>query len=209
MSWPATLLLGYPRVRGRENLRRIHGPVLVASNHVTYVDIGFILAALPGRFSRRLAVAMIGERLQAMRHPPREAGFFSRMIDKLSYALVVSLFNVFPLPQQTGFRESFAYAGQCADLGYNLLVFPEGRRTDDGKLSPFRAGVGILAERLGIPILPVRIDGLFALKAAGKKMARPGAVRVTIGAPLEFKLGSGAEEFAAELQKQVAGLVWK
>ncbi len=209
ISWPTTLLLGYPKVRGRENLRAVRGPVLVVSNHVTYLDIGFILAALPGRFSRRLAVAMIGERLRAMRNPPREAGFFSRTIDQLSYALVVALFNVFPLPQQTGFRESFAYAGQCADSGYNVLVFPEGRRTDDGRLSPFRAGVGVLAERLGIPIVPVRIDGLFELKKAGKKMTSPGTVKVSIGAPLEFETGTDEEAFAAELQKRVELLEWR
>jgi long-chain acyl-CoA synthetase len=209
LSWPATLLLGYPRVRGRENLRNIRGPLLVVSNHVTYVDVGFILAALPGPLRRRLAVAMIGERLRAMRHPPREAGWFSRALDKLGYALVVALFNVFPLPQQTGFRESFAYAGQCADRGYNVLVFPEGARTEDGKLAPFRAGVGLLAERLGIPVLPVRIDGLFELKKAGKHMTRPGRVKVSIGTPVEFKPGTGAEAIAAELEKRVAALEWK
>lgn len=208
LSWPATLLLGYPRVRGRENLRGVGGPVLVVSNHVTYLDVGFILAALPGRFRHRLAVAMIGERLRAMRHPPREAGWFSSTVDKLSYALVVALFNVFPLPQQTGFRESFAYAGQCVDRGCNVLVFPEGRRTDDGKLAPFRAGAGLLAERLGIPVVPVRIDGLFEVKKANRHMTRPGQVKVSIGAPLEFKPGTSAEAFAAELQNRIEALEW-
>jgi long-chain acyl-CoA synthetase len=209
LSWPATLLLGYPRVRGRDNLRGVRGPVLVVSNHVTYVDIGFILAAMPARFRHRLAVAMMGERLQGMRRPPPEAGFFKRIIDQMSYALVVALFNVFPLPQQTGFRESFAHAGQSVDGGYSVVVFPEGRRTLDGKLSPFRAGVGLLADRLGIPVVPVRIDGLFDLKKAGKKMARPGTVRVSIGSPTRFEPGAKPEAVAAELEKRVASLAWE
>jgi long-chain acyl-CoA synthetase len=209
LSWPATLLLGYPRVRGRENLRGARGPLLVVSNHVTYVDIGFILAALPGRFRHRLAVAMIGERLQGMRRPPREAGFFKRMIDQVSYALVVALFNVFPLPQQTGFRESFAYAGESVDRGYSVVVFPEGSRTKDGRLAPFRGGIGLLAGRLGVPVLPVRIDGLFELKKAGKHRAWPGAVRVSIGAPVRFESGASPEAIAAELEGRVAALEWK
>ena len=130
-------------------------------------------------------------------------------MDKLSYALVVALFNVFPLPQQTGFRESFAYAGQSVDRGYNVLVFPEGKRTDDGKLAPFRAGAGLLAERLGVPVLPVRIDGLFELKKANKHMTRPGQVKVSIGAPVEYKPGTSPEAFAAELEERVTALEWK
>jgi long-chain acyl-CoA synthetase len=208
LSWPATLLLGYPRVRGRENLQGVSGPVLVVSNHITSLDIGFILAAMPARFRHRLAVAMIGERLQGMRHPRGELGFFKRLIDRASYGLAVALFNVFPLPQHTGFRESFAYAGQSVDRGYSVVVFPEGYRTEDGKLSPFRSGVGVLAGGLDLPVVPVRIDGLFELKKAGRKMARPGTVRVTIGAPVRFESGAKPEVIAAELEKRVVSLAW-
>ena len=209
LSWPATLLLGYPRVRGRENLRGEHGPLLIISNHVTYVDIGFILAALPARFRHLLAVAMIGERLRGMRRPPREAGFFKRAVDRIGYALVVALFNVFPLPQLTGFRESFAYAGESVDRGYSVMVFPEGSRTKDGKLAPFRSGIGLLVERLGIPTLPVRIDGLYEVKKAGKHMTRPGTVRVTIGSPVRFETGTAPEAIAAELERLVESLAWQ
>ncbi len=206
LAWPATLLLGYPRVRGRENLRGVRGPVLVVSNHITSVDIGFVLAALPARLRHRLAVAMLGERLQAMRHPPAGAGLFRRCLDKLSYALVVALFNVFPLPQKAGFRESFSFAGQSADRGYSVLVFPEGRRTTDGRTAPFQAGVGLLASRLDIPVVPVRIDGLFELKQAGKRMTRPGVVKVTIGSPARFELQADPETVARELENRVASL---
>ena len=209
LSWPATVLLGYPRVRGRENLRGVNGPVLVVSNHVTYVDIGFILAALPGRFRHRLAVAMLGERLQKMRQAPAGTAFFWRIMNQISYALVVALFNVFPLPQRTGFRESFAFAGRSVDRGYSLLVFPEGARTADGRLAPFRGGIGLLAGRLAVPVVPVRIDGLFELKKAGKHMTRPGTVRVSIGAPVNVEPGTEPEAIAAELQKHVAALAWR
>jgi hypothetical protein len=61
-AWPATYLLAAPRIYGRENLRGLRGPVLVISNHVTYLDIAWILPALPVRFRNRLATAMGGER---------------------------------------------------------------------------------------------------------------------------------------------------
>ena len=206
LSWPATLLLGYPAVRGRENLKGLAGPLLVVSNHVTSVDIGLILAALPPRLRHRLAVAMIGERLRAMRHPPPEMNPFRRWVDQASYALVVALFNVFPLPQQTGFRESFAYAGESVDRGYSVLVFPEGRRTPDGRLGPFQSGVGLLSTRLGIPILPVRIDGLYELRVAGRRWARPGQVRVTIGAPVRVDFDTDPVAVARDLERRIASM---
>lgn len=206
--WTATHLLAHPRVRGRKNLDGIRGPVLVISNHITEIDIGFILAALPARLRHRLAVAMIGERLRDMRNPPRGTGFFRRWLDRLEYFLVVALFNVFPLPQHSGYRESFAYAGASADRGYSVLVFPEGRRTPDGKLSPFRAGIGLLAKRLNLPVVPVRIDGLFEVARARRRIAPPGAVRVSIGAPLRFTPEGTEEEIVGRLQDAVAGLEW-
>ncbi|HEV2305246.1 MAG TPA: AMP-binding protein, partial [Candidatus Acidoferrales bacterium] len=63
LTWPATMILARPEIRGRENLRGVRGPVLVVSNHVTYVDVGCVLAALPPRFRHRLATAMEAERL--------------------------------------------------------------------------------------------------------------------------------------------------
>jgi long-chain acyl-CoA synthetase len=206
LSWPAAMIMARPGIRGRENLRDLDGPILIISNHITQVDLGFILPALPLRIRHRLAVAMLGEMLREMRHPPAELGFFRRSKEKLSYFLVVGLFNVFPLPQQTGFRESFAFAGQCVDRGYSILVFPEGRRTPDGKMSPFRTGIGMLAKNLGLPVLPIRIDGLFELKQQGRKLAPPGTVRVTIGSLVRFEPEATPEWIAAELERRMSAL---
>jgi long-chain acyl-CoA synthetase len=208
LAWPATLLLGYPRIRGRENLAGLRGPALVVSNHVTSIDIGFLLPALPPRLRHHLATAMEGERLARMRRPPAELGFFGRLYLRLQYALVVALFNVFPLPQHSGFRESFAYAGESVGRGYSVLVFPEGRTTRDGKLAPFQAGIGLLSNGLRLPVVPMRIDGLYELRKAKRWAARPGAVRVTIGAPAEFPSGSDPKAIARELEQRVRALEW-
>ncbi len=206
LSWPATLLLGYPKILGRDRLKNLHGSVLFVSNHVTSIDIGFVLAALPARFRNRLATAMVGERLAAMRHAPRERNFLYRWYQRTLYALVVALFNVFPLPQRAGFRESFAFAGESAERGYNLLVFPEGGLTRDGSIQPFRAGIGLLVNGLSLPVVPVRLDGLFALRQARRKTARPHQIRVTFGDPLRFDPGTDPEEIALVLQRRVAAL---
>ncbi|MFY9752178.1 MAG: AMP-binding protein, partial [Candidatus Acidiferrales bacterium] len=202
----AMLLLGWPRVTGQENLERVKGPVLVVANHITYVDPAYVLAALPGRWRRRLAVAMQGEVLEAMRRPPAGMGIFRGLLERAGYWLVVALFNVFPLPKLAGFRKSFAFAGELVDGGASVLVFPEGHRTADGRMAPFRAGIGLLATRLGVPVVPMRIDGLFEMKRANKRWARPGAIRVSIGRPVQFRETDSAEEIVRDLERRVAEL---
>jgi len=178
----------------------------VISNHVIYLDVGFVLAALPMRLRHLLAVAMGGERLAEMRHPPRELPFPRRWLQRMNYFLVVSLFNVFPLPKKSGFRESFRFAGDLADRGWSILVFPEGDLTADGKLQPFRAGVGLLAGNLKIPVVPMRIDGAYEIREARSLFNRPGRVRIQIGKPVEFPEGSDPQAIAGVLEKCVAEL---
>jgi long-chain acyl-CoA synthetase len=203
---PAMLLLAWPRIRGRENLRGTEGPVLVVANHVTYLDPAYILEALPGRLQRRLAVAIDGEFLESLRNPPPGRGFFRGSLDCAKYLLLVSLFNVFPLPRRAGFRKSFAFAGDLIDRGWSVLVFPEGELTRDGRMAPFRAGIGLLATRLGVPVVPTHLDGLFDRKQAQKIWARPGHVKVSIGEPVRFGEAAAAQDITRELERRVASL---
>ena len=204
LSWPATMVLARPRIRGKEHLRGLRGPLLFACNHVTQVDVGFVLAALPLRYRHRLAVAMLGEMLRDMRHPPAGTSLLKKWKEQISYWLVVALFNVFPLPQKTGFRGSFSFAGESVDRGFSILVFPEGARTQDGTMGPFRAGIGLLAANLNIPVVPIRIEGLFELKKTGKKLTRPGTVTVSIGPAVRFDSNTDPFSIARELEARMA-----
>lgn len=203
---PAVLLLGWPRIVGRQNLRGVRGPVLVICNHIGDVDVGFVLTALPARLRHRLATATGGEALQALRTPPPARNSLLRAYDRVKWVLGVSLLNLFPLPREAGFRQSFAFAGETVDRGYSVLVFPEGRHTTTGKMLPFRAGIGLLANNLRIPIVPMRIDGLFELKQAGRHFAWPHTIAVRIGQPVGFEPGSDPQWIARELQKKVEEL---
>src|ERR1700737_3811725 len=197
---------GPPACVCRENLRGVKGPVLVVSNHVIYLDVGFVLASLPPRLRHKLAVAMGGERLAEMRRPPREWFFLRRWLHRTNYCLVVALFNVFPLPKRSGFRESFRFAGDLVDRGWSVLVFPEGDMTADGKLQPFRAGIGLLANNLKLPVVPIRIDGAYEIREARSRFNRPGRIRVHIGRPVEFPAASDPQQIARDLERRVAAL---
>jgi long-chain acyl-CoA synthetase len=209
LVWPATQILGHPRVVGRENLKDLRGPVLIISNHITRrADMGLILAALPARYRHRLAPAMGGETLREMMTPPREWFFAKRWAYWLGYWLVTALFNVFPLPQFSGFRESFRFAGESVDRGYSILVFPEGvvNNTQHGRMAPFQSGIGILSENLQIPIVPMRLDGVWKMKRERRRLAHFGEITVHIGAPVTFLTGIAPEELARELQEKVKAL---
>src|SRR5262249_15770095 len=119
---PAIVLLGWPRIEGRENLRGVKGPLLVISNHIDHVDPGFVLTALPARFRNHLTTAAGGERLESLRVPSPDRNFFAKIYDRVKWLLAVSLLNLFPLPRESGFRRSFAYAGEAVDRGYSVLV---------------------------------------------------------------------------------------
>jgi long-chain acyl-CoA synthetase len=200
---PSIVLLGWPRIEGRENLRGLNGPLLVVCNHIADVDFAFVQTALPARFRHHLATATRGEDLEALRSPEASRGFFAGIYDRILWFLGVSLLNLFPLPREAGFRQSFAYAGEAVDRGYSILVFPEGRHTVDGNINSFRAGIGLLADNLGVPILPMRILGLFEVKRAGKRFAAPWKIRVRIGQPMKFATGTDPGRIAAALQDAV------
>jgi long-chain acyl-CoA synthetase len=206
LVWPATQILGHPRIVGRENLRGLGGPVLIVSNHITRrADIGLILAALPAPYRHRLATAMGGESLQNMRRPPRDWFFARRWAHQLGYWLTTLLFNVFPLPQFSGFRESFRFAGESVDRGYSVLVFPEGEVNNSatGEMAPFQNGVGLLAENLCLPVVPMRLDGVWQMKREQRRLAHFGEITVRIGKPVTFPSGTPPDEIARRLETLV------
>ena len=209
LVWPATQVLAHTKIIGRENLRGVRGSVLVVSNHITRrADIGLILAALPPRIRHRLATAMGGESLEKMRNPPPDWFFARRWAYQLGYWLVTALFNVFPLPQFSGFRESFCFAGESADRGYSLLVFPEGEvnNSEDGRMAAFRSGIGLLYENLRLPIVPMRLDGVWQMKREHRRLAHFGEVIIRIGAPVTFPPATPPEEIARRLESVVQSL---
>ena len=202
---PLTRWMSRATIIGREHLRDVRGPVLFISNHIAMVDAALILLAVPARFHRKLAIAMEGEVLRGWRHPPSEMSWLKRLIGLIKYLLVVGLFNVFPLPQKSGFRRSFDFAGESMDRGYSVLVFPEGARTKDGAMKPFMEGIGLLAKNLNVPIVPARIEGLFSLKERRKKFASRGEMKVKIGQSIVLSSDDSAA-ITQQLYERVANL---
>jgi long-chain acyl-CoA synthetase len=203
---PVARAMCWVAVRGREHVRGLEGPALFVCNHVSMVDGGLVVSALPRRARRRLAIAMQGEILRDWRHPRPGNPWHRRLWGPPLYAATALLFGVYSLPQRSGFRHSFAFAGELVDRGQSLLVFPEGRRTTDGRMQPFLPGIGLLAAGLAVPVVPLRIDGLFDLKQRRRYVARPGEVSITVGAPVRYEAGTDPASITKDLERRMAGL---
>jgi long-chain acyl-CoA synthetase len=202
---PLIWILGAPHVvRETEELPK--GPVLVIANHVTAYDGALVLYALPGRLRRRMAIAMSGEMLQDFRQGRNQENRLMNLLAPAAYWLVVTLFNVFPLPRRRGFRRSFAHAGEAMDRGDSVMIFPEGTRSRDGKMQPFRDGIGLLAQESGVPVLPVALIGLGEMRSRSVRWFRSGRLQVRVGKAIPVDEGAEAGELRARFEDSVRRL---
>ena len=199
---PLGRLFAWLRVEGREHLATTRGPVIFAANHQSHMDTPVILAALPPRWRYRTATAMAKEFFKA-HFFPEEYGRHAWFTNSLNYYLAALFFNAFPLPQrEAGARQTLQYIGDLVAQDWSVLIFPEGKRSDRGEINHFMPGVGMIASRLGVPVVPVRIVGLDKVLHHTWRMARPGRVRVAFGTPLHLS----GDNYAA-LAKQVEDAV--
>src|SRR5947207_7872987 len=157
---PLARLFAHLRVSGLEHLQGLEGPVIFASNHQSHMDVPVILAALPGPLRARVAPAMAKEFFKAHFFPAGHT-WRQRLTNSLNYYLAAFYFNAFPLPQrEAGARQTLTYAGELIGGGWSILIFPEGERSATGDIKPFRGGIGMMASRLEVPVVPVRLDGV-------------------------------------------------
>ncbi len=122
----------------------VEGPCLLASNHLSFMDPFLILAAVP---------RSLRTRLYALGWQAYFQSGFRAWIGRVGHVIPVAS----DVPMTTALRTSAA----VIRAGKSLLIFPEGQRSLDGRLMPFKKGIGILACELGVPVVPMFISGSF------------------------------------------------
>jgi len=202
---PLARIFARMTVEGREHLASIDRPVMFAANHQSHMDTPCIMLALPARLRYRLATAMAKEFFKA-HFFPEQAGRKAWFTNSLNYYLSALFFNAFPLPQrEAGARQTMRYIGEVLEDGFSVLIFPEGQRSDAGEIRRFRPGIGMIASRLGVPVVPVRIEGLDKVLHHTWRMAKPGRVRIAFGKPL-ILTGDDYEALANQVENAVRAL---
>ncbi|MDD2540831.1 MAG: AMP-binding protein, partial [Desulfuromonadaceae bacterium] len=174
-------------VRGVDQLKKLDGPVFFVANHLSYLDQPAIMFALPPKIREVTATAAWEEFFFGDYHG------VDRILRRLSYEYGTVLFNLFPLPQSRGFSGSLRFMGRLADAGINIMIFPEGGHSRDGKMQPFQLGLGLMVKELGIPVVPVKVSGTDYVLPHEAHIPTRGTVTVTFGEPLHFRLEEPAE----------------
>jgi long-chain acyl-CoA synthetase len=137
---------------------------------------------------------------------PDQFGRQAYLQNSANYYLASLFFNAFPLPQrESGTRQTLRYIGDLVTQGYSILIYPEGRRTQEGEIGRFQPGAAMIAARLEVPVVPVRLVGLDRVLHQSWKFPKRGTVRVTFGVPMSLK-GNDYTDMAARLETAVEEL---
>jgi 1-acyl-sn-glycerol-3-phosphate acyltransferase len=168
---PLIWVLFRPRVRGRENVPPT-GPVLVASNHLSFIDSIVIPVVSP----RRVALLAKAEYFTGR----GVSGWFTR-------TLFVGL-GAYPVERGTHRAAQAALDTALGVLrrGEVFGIYPEGTRSRDGRLARGKTGVAWLALTADCPVVPVAVQGTDRIQPVGARWPRPRRVSVTFGPPLTF-----------------------
>jgi long-chain acyl-CoA synthetase len=194
-------------VEGLENLEELNGPAIFVANHSSHLDTAAVYAALPKKLRHRMAPAMSQDYFADFFNPRPNVGWKARAEAGLSFLAALTLFNAYPLPQKmAGARRALRYSGELVDAGYSILIYPEGTRTPDGAMLRFQPGVGLMAQKLGIPVVPVRLRGLFEVYSIHHDWPEVHQVRVRFGKPLRFEAGESFAAVAARAEREVRAL---
>jgi 1-acyl-sn-glycerol-3-phosphate acyltransferase len=162
-----------PHVEGADGIPT-EGSFIIAANHNSHADTAVIFTALP-RHARKRFVAAAAQDYFFQGGPWQ---FFSRV-----------LFNAIPIARdRRGGQDPLRHASRALREGYALLLFPEGTRSKDGSIGPFRGGIGrLIADFPGTPVIPTFLSGTTRVMPKGKVVPRPFKVTVRFGAPMLIK----------------------
>jgi 1-acyl-sn-glycerol-3-phosphate acyltransferase len=153
------MLVAHVHLRGRYNIPK-KGPYIIAANHLSWTDIPFIPAYLPGKVV----------------YMAKEEAFYGR------YGWLSRFLGAFPVKRGEGDRQAIRASQEQLKQKKVFVIFPEGTRSLNGTLGKAHAGLGLIALRAGVPVIPVAIWGSEnALKKFGAH------VTISYGEPILLK----------------------
>ena len=178
------------RVEGGAHLPT-EGALLFTPNHVSYLDAGMMIAALPWRQLRRTYWA----------------GWVGVMYSSALRRVISRSARVFPVDPDRDPTAAMRTARDLLTQGHSVVWFPEGRRSPTGELQSFQNGVGVLLQGGATAAIPTAIHGAFAAWPRHERWPHFAPVRVVFGTPLRFAPGESPETIRMALEHAVRELL--
>jgi long-chain acyl-CoA synthetase len=177
-------------VHGLENLKSMERPFLICPNHQSFLDPFVLCSNYPLSYFRHTFHVGASE-------------FFSNR----PMAFLARLLNVVPVDPDTQLMKAMKAGAIGLKHGKILNIYPEGERAFDGRLHEFKKGAAILSAELGLPILPVALDGLHKVWPRRSWRIRPAKVKISIGKPLYPDQTTDYAELTARLRDTIASMI--
>lgn len=157
------------KVSGRENIDKNTSYVFI-SNHQGAYDIFAIYGYLNHNFKWMMKESL-------------------KKIPLVGYACTCAGHIMVNRTDPHAIRQTMDEARQRLQGGMSIVVFPEGSRSKDGYMAPFKKGAFLLASQFGLPLVPVTLDGSYDIMTKSARLPRWGTIRMTIHKPLEQQGG--------------------
>jgi len=178
-------LYGRRKVIGHEKIPRT-GPVIVAANHVSYLD-----------------PPLVGSAIQ------RECAFMARhdLWNNRPLGWLITRLNAFPVHRDTADRAAIRRALEMLARGLVLVLFPEGGRSPDGTLQKAEPGVALIVQKSGAPVVPTALIGPEKMLPRSARRPRRAPLTVAFGDPLYFTPQTPREEVVRGIMRAIAALL--
>ena len=171
-------------IRGIENIPT-NGPVIMAPNHQSYIDGPLAISGLSARQIKDFYFYATEEHVQ---------GAIRRHL--------AGRHNII-LMERKNLKNSILKMAEVLKQGKSIVIFPEGKRTHDGAMNPFRKTFAILSKELNVPILPVCIQGAFKAMPRGRILPMPNHISVEYLPIIKPNAANSYEELAALVQSEI------
>lgn len=183
--------LAQPTRSGVDRLDGLRGPAVFAANHHSHLDTPLLLSSLPTPWRHRVVIGAAADY------------FFGTRVTGALSALAI---GAIPIDRNKVSRSSTDLARDLVEEGWSLVVFPEGGRSPDGWGQPFRGGAAYIAQRAGVPVVPVHIEGTGRILGKGSSLPSPSRTTITFGEPMHCGQDEDIRSFNDRIEARVAEL---
>lgn len=188
---PVVATVTRTRVEGLDNIDGLDGAFVMVANHNSHLDTAVVVSRLPYRLVKTLAVGAAADY------------FYSRWWIKATTSL---FFNTYPIARTRSAKSrGKGMSWRLISAGVPIMLFPEGTRSRDGAMRPFKPGAAALSITAQVPCLPIALLGTHEAMPVGRFWPVGGRpeVRVLVGRPMRARPGERPRDFSDRIAARV------